>query len=105
MKTRHNICMLTAPEPDVHLGKFVKTIANLYACIKNDDERNFACISLYIIGACICVCVYVYMCVFDCVCACVRGRECVHACARDFYSMTCDFASDSMSRIDLVFPT
>ena len=40
----------TAAEPDEHLGKFVKTVATLYASVKNDDDRNFACICLYIVG-------------------------------------------------------
>jgi hypothetical protein len=33
-----------------YVEKFVKTVSSLYAAIKNDDERSFACICLYIIG-------------------------------------------------------
>eukprot|EP00802_Teleaulax_amphioxeia_P018819 Tamp_19028.p1 GENE.Tamp_19028~~Tamp_19028.p1 ORF type:complete len:395 (-),score=77.38 Tamp_19028:98-1282(-) len=40
----------TAVEPNAHLHQFNKTIATRYANILKDDDRNFACISLYIMG-------------------------------------------------------
>jgi hypothetical protein len=36
--------------PPTYVEEFVRTVTNLYAAIKNDDERSFACIKLYIIG-------------------------------------------------------